>query len=149
MADTFDLGRFKKAQAREYSYALAELREGRKYTHWIWFVFPQLDGLGFSMLARYFGISGLEEAQAYLADPLLGARLLECAQALLGLETNDPTAVLGYPDDLKVRSSMTLFEAAGGGDPRWQPFAAVLEKFYAGRRDQATLDILANQASMM
>ena len=146
MADTFDLQRFKDAQVRDYDTALAELRSGRKRSHWIWYVFPQIDGLGRSSTARRYAISGLAEAKAYLADDTLGPRLLECTQALLGLDANDPTAVLGYPDDLKVRSSMTLFEAAAEGDARWQAFGAVLNKYYAGKRDRATLDILAKQA---
>ena len=139
----YDLNRFKKAQERDYATALAELRAGRKRTHWIWYVFPQLDGLGRSSTARYYGISGLGEAKAYLADELLGARLLECAQALLDLPTNDPHAVLGFPDNLKVRSSMTLFETAGEGNARWEAFGCVLDKFYGGSRDQTTLDLLA------
>ena len=139
----YNLNRFKKAQERDYATALGELRAGCKRTHWIWYVFPQLDGLGRSSTAQYYGISGLEEAKAYLADNLLGARLLECAQALLGLPTDDPHAVLGFPDDLKVCSSMTLFEAAGEGNARWEAFGCVLDKFYGGERDQATLDLLA------
>ena len=146
MADRFDLRRFRDAQARDYDTALSELRSGRKRTHWIWYVFPQIDGLGRSSTARRYAISGLTEAKAYLADDTLGPHLLECAQALLDLSTNDPTTVLGYPDDLKVRSSMTLFEAAAEGDARWQAFGAVLNKYYEGKRDRATLDILAKQA---
>ena len=139
----YNLERFKDAQTRDYETALAELRAGRKRTHWIWYVFPQIDGLGRSSTARYYAIADMGEAKAYLADPLLGARLLECANALLALPGNDPTAVLGYPDDLKVRSSMTLFEAAGAGEARWEPFGAVLDKFYGGERDRATLRLLA------
>lgn len=138
----YDLDRFRKAQEHDYETALAELRAGRKRTHWIWYVFPQLDGLGRSSTARYYALCGLGEAKAYLADPVLGPRLLECAQALLGLSTHDPRAVLGFPDDLKVCSSMTLFELAAEGDARWQAFGRVLDTFYGGRRDQATLDLL-------
>ncbi|MDO4399411.1 MAG: DUF1810 domain-containing protein [Coriobacteriia bacterium] len=138
----FDLDRFKKAQERDYATALAELRAGRKRTHWIWYVFPQIDGLGRSSTARYYAISGLDEAKAYLADPMLGSRLLECAQALLDLPTNDPRAVLGFPDDLKVCSSMTLFEIAGEDDARWKAFGRVLDKYYGGTRDQATRNLL-------
>lgn len=146
MTDKFNLQRFKDAQARDYGTALAELQSGRKRSHWIWYVFPQVDGLGRSPTAQRYAISGLAEAKAYLADDLLGSRLLKCAQALLALRTNDPTAVLGYPDDLKVRSSMTLFEAAAENDARWQAFGAVLDKYYGGKRDRATLDILAKQS---
>lgn len=138
----YDLERFKKAQTRDYQTALAELRAGGKRTHWIWYIFPQIDGLGFSPTARYYALSGLGEARAYLADPILGPRVLECAQALLALESNDPSAIMGYHDDLKLCSSMTLFEAAGEGDERWRPFTQVLEKLYGGKRDQRTLDLL-------
>lgn len=143
MEDAFNLERFRKAQERDYQTALSELRAGRKRTHWIWYVFPQIDGLGFSPTARFYAISCLDEAKAYLADPLLGARLLECVQSLLALDARNPTAVLGYPDDLKVCSSMTLFELAGAGDKRWKPFGAVLDAYYGGKRDQATLDLLS------
>ena len=146
MTEKFNLQRFKDAQARDYGTALAELRSGRKRSHWIWYVFPQIDGLGRSPMARQYAISGLAEAKAYLADNTLGPRLLECAQALLGLAANNPTAVLGHPDDLKVRSSMTLFEAAAEGDARWHVFGAVLSKYYEGKRDRTTLEILAKQA---
>ena len=146
MTDKFDLQRFKDAQMRDYDTALAELRSGRKRSHWIWYVFPQIDGLGRSSTARRYAISGLAEAKAYLADDTLGPRLLECAQALLSLAANNPTAVLGYPDDLTARSSMTLFEAAAEGDARWHVFGAVLSKYYEGKRDRATRDILTKQA---
>ena len=139
---TYNLDRFKEAQRRDYAEALAELRGGRKRTHWMWYVFPQIKGLGRSSTAQYYAISGLGEAQAYLADPMLGARLLECAQALLGQDNRDPHAIMGSPDDLKLCSSMTLFEAAGEGDARWHPFSAVLEEFYGGRRDRKTLALL-------
>ena len=143
MANPFDIDRFKKAQERDYETALAELKAGRKRSHWIWYVFPQIQGLGHSSTARYYSISSAAEARAYLADPLLGSRLLECANTLLALDTSDPTAVLGYPDDLKVCSSMTLFEAVGAGDARWAPFGKVLDKFYQGKRDQRTLALLS------
>ena len=145
MADEFNLERFRQAQERDYAQALSELRVGRKRTHWIWYVFPQLDGLGRSSTARYYAISGMMEARAYLADPLLGTRLLECTEALLALPTNNPTAVLGYPDDLKVCSSLTLFEAAGSGDAHWAPFGRAIDKFYAGKRDMRTLELLDMQ----
>lgn len=144
MPDTFNLQRFKDAQERDYETALAELRAGRKRTHWIWYVFPQVDGLGSSYNAHYYAISGIEEAKAYLADGLLGARLVECAQALLGLESSNPKAILGYPDDRKVRSSMTLFEVAADDPARRKTFGAVLDKLYGGQRDRATLDILGS-----
>lgn len=133
-----ELTRFTTAQddGGTYATALAELRAGRKRTHWIWFVFPQLDGLGRSATARRYAIGSLAEARAYAAHPLLGARLRECCDALLGGEGDDPEAILGATDALKLRSSMTLFEAAAPDEPR---FAAVLERFYGGHRDGATL----------
>lgn len=141
--DAYNLERFKNAQEGDYAIALSELRAGRKRTHWIWYVFPQLKELGRSSTAQYYGISGLEEARAYLADPVLGARLLECAEALLALDASNPKAVLGYPDNLKVCSSMTLFEVAGADDARWKPFGRVLEKFYHGKRDEHTLALIS------
>ncbi len=122
-----------------YQAALNEIRAGRKDSHWIWFVFPQLRELGFSPTAQYYGIADLAEARAYLAHPLLRARLIEISQALLALDDSDPSRVMGYPDDLKLCSSMTLFEAA---DPAIAVFAQVLEKFYSGKRDEKTLDLL-------
>jgi len=133
-----DLTRFLDAQDGTYATALAELRAGAKRTHWIWFVFPQLRGLGRSATAEHFGIVSLAEAQAYLAHPVLGARLLECSQALIAHRGRSARDILGVPDDLKVRSSMTLFARAGG-----PPVCAqVLDAFYDGREDAATLDLL-------
>ena len=132
--------RFVAAQQGIYAQALAELRRGRKESHWIWFVFPQLAGLGRSPTARHFGIEDMEEARAYLAHPLLGERLRECTTALLAHRERSAEAMLGPVDALKLRSSMTLFEAAAD-DPA--PFAAVIDHFYDGRRDSATLERLA------
>lgn len=132
----FDLNRFVSAQAGSYAQALEEIRTGHKQSHWMWFVFPQIKGLGRSFEANYYGIESLEEAKAYLAHPLLGPRLCEIAHALERLPGSNPTAVMGYPDDMKLRSCMTLFEAAGGGEV----FSAVLEKYYRGRRDMRTLE---------
>lgn len=136
-ADRFDLDRFVEAQDRHDAYAgaLAELRAGRKRGHWIWFVFPQIEGLGSSEMSRHYAISSLTEAAAYLAHPLLGARLIEAAQALLGLATRDAEAVLGGIDAIKLRSSMTLFERVENADP---VFRRVLDEFYDGRGDPAT-----------
>ena len=135
----FDLERFVRAQddGGTYQAALAELRAGRKRSHWMWFVFPQVAGLGSSSVARHYAISGLDEARAYLAHPVLGPRLVGAARALTGLPGGDPVAVLGPVDALKLRSSMTLFaHAAGDGEP---VFAEVLGKYYAGAEDDATL----------
>ena len=135
----YDLDRFVKAQAYDYDAALREIRSGRKRSHWMWYIFPQLQGLGFSSTAQYYGIRDLEEAKAYMAHPVLGPRLTEISEALLGLDTCDPSAVMGYPDDLKLRSCMTLFELAA---PEQPVFGRVLEKYYAGRRDNRTLELL-------
>lgn len=136
--DKYDLQRFVSAQAGCYAQALAEIRAGRKRGHWMWSVFPQMKGLGRSFESNYYGIASLEEAKAFLAHPVLGPRLVQIAHTLEGLETNNATAVMGYPDDVKLRSCMTLFEAADGGSV----FSAVLEKYYAGERDEATLERL-------
>jgi uncharacterized protein (DUF1810 family) len=131
----FDLERFVAAQRGSYDGALAELRAGRKRGHWIWFVFPQIAGLGFSSTAQRYAISGLDEARAYLAHPVLGPRLVESAQALLGLPGTDPVAVLGPVDAQKLRSSMTLF-AQASDEPA---FRQVLDRYYDGSEDDATL----------
>ncbi|MEJ5945504.1 DUF1810 domain-containing protein [Pseudokineococcus basanitobsidens] len=139
MDDPFDLRRFVDAQAGgTYEQALAELRAGRKRGHWIWFVLPQLRGLGSSPAAHHYGLTGLDEARAYLAHPVLGPRLRECTQALADLPGGDPTAVLGAVDALKVRSSATLFARAAddGGSP--DVFRAVLAQYYGGQEDAAT-----------
>ena len=132
----YDLSRFHKAQKGSYETALAEIRAGRKRSHWIWYIFPQIQGLGYSSTAQYYAIEDLGEAKAYLADPVLRERLLEISNALLALDSCDPTDVMGYPDDLKLRSSMTLFSLA---DPECTVFRDVLEKFYDGREDSRTI----------
>lgn len=139
MAESENQGavRFLEAQADGvYEQALAELRDGCKQGHWIWFVFPQVRGLGFSWAADYFGIGSWEEAEAYMADEVLSARLREAAQALLDLPGDDPAAVLGSIDALRVRSSMTLLELVSGAPE----FPAVLERYYHGQRDDLTLE---------
>jgi uncharacterized protein (DUF1810 family) len=118
-----------------YEQALRELRAGAKRGHWMWFVFPQVAGLGRSSTAQHYALAGLEEARAYLAHPVLGPRLVECAQALLELSGRDPVRVLGSVDAVKLRSSMTLFEAAA---PDERVFAEVLERWFDGERDEAT-----------
>jgi uncharacterized protein (DUF1810 family) len=142
MSDVFRLGRFVDAQDEGGTYitALAELRRGRKRSHWMWFVFPQLAGLGRSAAAERYAISGLAEARAYAAHPVLGPRLRECAEALATLDGHDPEAVLGAVDALKLRSSMTLFARAVPGEPT---FVAVLERWFAGAEDPATVRLLA------
>lgn len=131
--DPFDLERFVRAQADAIDDALRELREGRKRTHWMWFVFPQLAGLGHSGMARTYGISGREEAQAYLAHPVLGARLLACTRAVLAVQGRSAHEIFGSPDDMKFLSSMTLFEQAANG--RHAEFGMAIERYFGGRRD--------------
>ena len=135
----FDLDRFKKAQEEDYPYALQEIKTGRKRSHWIWYIFPQLKGLGFSSMSEYYGIDGRAEAQAYIADSVLRAHLVEISEALLALESNNPTQVMGYPDDLKLKSSMTLFAEVAPDIP---VFEQVLQKFFAGEKDSKTLQLL-------
>ena len=142
MPSSYDdrLERFVVAQDDgSYAQALAELWAGRKRSHWMWFVFPQLAGLGRSSTAKFFALNNIAEARAYLAHPVLGPRLLACTQAMLDLPDADPVAVLGEIDAVKLRSCMTIFELA---DPSEPAFAAVLDKFYAGQRDPVTLRLL-------
>jgi uncharacterized protein (DUF1810 family) len=135
-----DLHRFVDAQdsGGTYATALAELRRGHKTSHWMWFVFPQVAGLGQSPTAVHYGVKGLDEARAYLAHPVLGARLIECADVLAGLDSADPVAVLGGIDAVKLRSSMTLFARAADDGTR-RHFTAVLDRFFGGEEDPATL----------
>lgn len=133
---TFDLDRFVSAQRGTYDTALAELRRGRKSSHWMWFVFPQVEGLGSSVTARRYAIAGRAEALAYLRHDVLGPRLLEASRAVLDSGTRDAATLLGGIDAMKLRSSMTLFEAVADGEP---VFAQVLDTFYGGERDEETL----------
>jgi uncharacterized protein (DUF1810 family) len=134
-----DLVRFTIAQRDVYPRVLAELHAGAKRSHWMWFIFPQIAGLGRSHMAQLYAIRDLDEARAYLAHPVLGARLRECVAAVLAhAGTRTAEAIFGGIDSIKLRSSMTLFEAAGGGDP----FAGVLDAFFAGARDPETLHLL-------
>jgi uncharacterized protein (DUF1810 family) len=139
-AGQFDLQRFVDAQDRVYDTVLDELRGGRKRSHWIWFVFPQLRGLGRSPTALHYGISSLEEAQAYLAHDVLGPRLRECARLVAAIDNRSAGHIFGFPDDLKVRSSMTLFARATDDNA---DFIAVLDKFYNSEEDPVTMAQLA------
>ena len=139
MSDPYDLQRFVDAQDRVYARVVAELRAGRKTSHWMWFVFPQVAGLGSSPTAQQYAINSLDEARAYLAHPVLGARLRECTQLVLDVKDRDLSDILGYPDDLKFHSSMTLFAALDGVPP---VFAAALRQLFAGKPDAKTLEIL-------
>lgn len=135
------LERFKAAQAGDYAKALAEIKNGRKRGHWMWYIFPQIAGLGTTATSKYYSIKDMQEATAYLMDKELDVRLVAICEALLELETDDAHAVLGTPDDLKLRSSMTLFDAVPATFP---VFGRVLDKFYEGKRDGRTLEILKN-----
>jgi uncharacterized protein (DUF1810 family) len=134
-----DLDRFLEAQEDVYPQVLEELRAGRKRSHWIWFVFPQFDGLGASATSRCYAIRSLEEARAYLRHPVLGARLVECTRAVLDLRGLSATHIFGTPDDRKFRSSMTLFALASGPD---SPFAAALTKYFSGEPDARTIELV-------
>lgn len=137
--DGFDLARFVRAQEPMYPQVLTELRNGRKLSHWIWFIFPQMRGLGSSPNAEFYGIGSLEEARAYHAHPLLGPRLEECTLLVLAVRGTPIDRILGPPDDMKFRSSMTLFARAV---PENTLFPQALDKYFGGRPDQLTLELL-------
>lgn len=137
----YDLDRFLEAQKSLYDVALAEIKSGYKQEHWIWFIFPQLRGLGFSPEAEYYGITGLDEAKAYLKHPILRKRLIEAINAILDLNTDYIDDFLPHPDNLKLCSSMTLFSQA---DPEEKLFQEVLNRFYDGKTDEKTLQLLRN-----
>jgi uncharacterized protein (DUF1810 family) len=138
MTDPFDLRRFVDAKTPVYAHVLSELRQGRKQSHWMWFIFPQLAGLGLSPMAQRYALSSRDEAMAYLGHGILGPRLRECTALVNAVEGRTIREILGSPDDLKFRSSMTLF-AAVSPEPE---FAAAIGKFYDGRPDQKTLELL-------
>lgn len=133
------LQRFLDAQATDYQQALAEIKNGRKRSHWMWYIFPQIQGLGFSETSRYYGIKDAAEATAFLAHPVLGSRLVDICQELLGLQSSDATSIFGSPDDVKLKSSMTLFAALPDANPVFQQ---VLDKFFSGEKDAKTLQII-------
>jgi uncharacterized protein (DUF1810 family) len=139
-AERFELDRFLTAQAPVFDTALRELQAGRKRTHWMWFIFPQLRGLGHSPRAQFYGIASLAEARAYLAHPVLGSRLAQCTRTVIGSSAPSLHDLFGSPDDLKFGSSMTLFEAAAPDDPT---FAQALDRWCDGKRDARTLALLA------
>jgi uncharacterized protein (DUF1810 family) len=138
--DPVDLARFVTAQAPVFEAALGELRAGRKRSHWMWFVFPQLRGLGHSAMAQFFGLGSLEEARAYLAHPVLGARLNLCAETVLAIEGRSLNAIFGSPDDMKFGSSMTLF-ARAAADAN-SAYRRALDRYCDGRMDEPTLALL-------
>jgi len=139
MDDSFNLKRFVDAQAPVYQRVLAELQAGRKASHWMWFMFPQIKGLGSSPMANKFAIASRAEAKAYLDHPILGPRLRECTRLVTAVPQRSIEEILGYPDDLKFRSSMTLFAAVADDN---KDFTAALDKFYGGKADPATLERL-------
>lgn len=138
MADQYNLQRFVDAQDRIYKTVLDELRSGRKRSHWMWFIFPQIHGLGQSMMAQQYAISSLDEAKAYLAHPVLGERLRECSRIVAALEDRTVEGIFAYPDDMKFHSSMTLFAQASPGEV----FDECLKKYFKGYRDAGTLERL-------
>lgn len=144
MTDPYDLNRFLEAQKGHYEQALSEIASGRKRTHWMWYIFPQLDGLAASPTSKHFSIKGIDEARAYLDHPTLGPRLQACAEAMLALEGRSATDILGYPDDLKLRSAATLFARAS---PPGSVFDRLIAKYYDGVGDDRTLELLGRGAA--
>ena len=138
---SIDLERFVEAQSWNYEVAVAELRAGKKRSHWMWYIFPQMRGLGRSSMAEMYGIAGLDEARRYLEHEILGKRLREVCEAILGLSTDDAHKVFGDIDSLKLKSSMTMFDLVSSDDI----FARVLDKYYGGERDNKTLKLLEGQ----
>ena len=144
MNDPFDLHRFVEAQEPVYATVLNELHKGKKSSHWMWFIFPQLKSLGISATAQHFGLASNEEARAYLDHSILGVRLRECVEQLLALGTTDPHAIFGSPDDMKLRSCLTLFAAVAQGE---RMFEQALDRFYGGVPDELTLRLLGVKES--
>lgn len=134
-----DLKRFLDAQENDFERALAEIKRGRKQSHWMWYIFPQIKGLGLSETARFYAIKDRTEAELYLAHPVLGARLIEISEALLEIEGKTANQIFGSPDDVKLKSSMTLF---GASDETNMVFQRVLDKYFYGTKDQRTLDLI-------
>ena len=134
----YDLQRFHKAQKFDYPVAIGEIKNGRKESHWMWYIFPQLKELGYSSTAKYYGLTK-DEAKAYINDEILKSRLIEISQALLELTSNNATEIFGYPDDLKLKSCMTLFSEIA---PEIEVFDQVLQKFFSGKKDDKTLKLL-------
>lgn len=139
MAKETNLQRFIHAQKSDYAIALSEIKHGKKRSHWMWYIFPQIDGLGFSQTSKFYSLKSLHEADEYLKHPVLGPRLVEIANALLDLKTDNALAIFGFPDDQKLKSSMTLFSMLPGTN---LVFQAVLNKFFHGLKDAKTLEIL-------
>jgi uncharacterized protein (DUF1810 family) len=145
-ADPFDLGRFVRAQERDYATALGEIRAGRKRSHWMWYVFPQFAGLGFSSTSQQYAIKSTDEARAYLDHPVLSPRLRECAEAAVAVEGRTAEQIFGDPDYLKLRSSATLFATVSPPD---SVFERLLQKYYRGEKDERTLRLMATTTPPM
>lgn len=143
MTNAINLERFVNAQETDYNTALREIKNGRKRSHWMWYIFPQIAGLGFSQTSRFYAIKNIREAAEYLSHPILGKRLIEICTALLQLESDNANDIFGSPDDLKLRSSMTLFSTIPGADPVFQE---ILNKFFSGEKDVKTVQILQTSA---
>ena len=137
--DPYALDRFMQAQQRDYEQALAEIMSGRKRSHWMWYIFPQIDGLGFSAMSRRYAIKSVAEARAYLRHPLLGPRLSACAEAVLGVDGRSAHEIFGSPDDKKLQSCATLFASVSSAG---SVFHRLLDKYYQGQRDGKTLELL-------
>jgi len=140
-----DLERFRKAQEADYAKALQEIRNGKKESHWMWFIFPQIIGLGESRMSIFYSLKNLDEAKAFMKDEVLGARMNEVCIALLGLEEDDATAIFGTPDDYKLQSSMTIFKTAC---PDNAVFQMVLDKFFEGKEDRRTVELIGWRESI-
>jgi uncharacterized protein (DUF1810 family) len=134
------LKRFLDAQQKVYTTAFSEIQQGKKQSHWMWFIFPQISGLGFSETSKFYAIKDLKEAEDFMSHPVLGSRLIDISRELLKLQTGDPHQVFGSPDDMKLQSSMTLFSFLADADP---VFLMVLEKFFRGEKDAKTLHIIS------
>ena len=139
---TYSLERFVEAQEGVYERALAEIRTGRKESHWMWFVFPQFDGLGFSETSKLYAVKSVDEATAYLAHPVLGPRLMECAEAVLAIENRAAADIFGSPDDMKLRSSATLFAHVS---PPGSPFHRILTRYFQGLGDDRTTRLIESR----
>src|SRR5438045_1981844 len=139
LRNDFALNRFMEVQQPIYPQVLSELRKGKKTTHWMWFIFPQIEGLGHSSTAKYYSIKTIEEAKEYISHPILGKRLLECTNTILKIENKTVDEIFGYPDNLKLKSSMTLFNFVS---PKHKEFADVLKKYFDNEQDELTISIL-------
>ena len=142
MSQHNDLNRFIDAQKRDYALALSEIKNGRKQSHWMWYIFPQIHGLGFSETSRFYSIKNMQEAETFLNHPVLGQRLIEICNELLKSQTNDAHKIFGSPDDVKLKSSMTLFSLLPNTNPVFQ---SVLDKFFNGEKDDKTLQIISEE----